>query len=153
MIFNLFKDKEITKLAKESIGFTNMIFDIFTLLEEKKKKITRKDVLDSLSQYRIGIINDGLRESIDLVNTTSHRYLNSNIRPEDSKDWSKYTYHLGGIMIFAGVSIYFDYTTKEKTAHFISSNINPEGKKARELHNEIVKLSGYKEMITDNFNL
>ena len=38
MIFNFFKNKEITKLAKESIGFTNTIFDIFTILEKKKKK-------------------------------------------------------------------------------------------------------------------
>jgi hypothetical protein len=153
MIFNFFKDKEITKLAKESIIFTNTIFDIFTILEKKKKKITRKDVLDSLSRYRIGIIPDSLPESIDLVNTTSHRYLNSHIRPEDSKDWSQYTYQLNGVMTFGGVSIYFDYKTKERTAHFISSNIVPEGERGRELHNEIVKLSGYKEMITDNFNL
>ena len=120
MIFNFFKDKEITKLAKESIGFTNTIFDIFTILEKKKKKISKKDVLDILSKYRIGVIEDGLlKESIDLVHTNSHRWINANIRPEDRKDWSKYTYQLNGIMIFSGVSIYFDYKTKEKTAHFI----------------------------------
>jgi hypothetical protein len=154
MIFNFFKDKEIIKLAKESIGFTNSIFDIFTILEKKKKKISKKDVLDALSKYRIGVIEDGLlKESIDLVHTSSHRWINANIRPEDRKDWSKYTYQLNGIMIFSGVSIYFDYKTKEKTAHFISNNFLPKGEKGRELHNEIVKLSGYKELIDENYNL
>jgi hypothetical protein len=42
MIFNFFKDKEITKLAKESIGFTNTIFNIFTTLEKKKKKSVKR---------------------------------------------------------------------------------------------------------------
>jgi hypothetical protein len=154
MIINFFKDREITKLAKESIGFTNAIYEIFINLEKKKKKITREDILDSLSKYRIGVIEDGLLEgSIDLVHTSSNRWLNANIRPEDNKDWSKFTYGLSGIMSFSGVNIYFDYKNKEKTAHFISTSFSLAGEKGRKLHNEIVKLSGYKELISENYNL
>lgn len=154
MILNFFKNKEITKLAKESIGFTNAIFEIYINLEKKKKKITREDVLDSLSKHRIGIIDDGFLEgSIDLVHASSNRWLIANIRPEDKKNWSKFTYTLSGIMSFSGVSIYFDYKNKEKTAHFISTNFSPAGEKGRILHDEIVKLSGYKELISENFNL
>jgi hypothetical protein len=65
----------------------------------------------------------------------------------DRKTWSKFNFRIIGIMDYGGFSLNFDYNKMEVEALFINNQYSQAGPKAKKLHDEVVKISGYKETI------
>ena len=147
-MFGLFKNKEIEKLAKETVGLTKTIWNVLDGLQKSKKKFSKEDIAKELAKYRIGIIQDEFFEHIiDLTYSGSHRWITPSIEAEDRKTWSKFNFRIIGIMDYGGFSLNFDYNKMEVEALFINNQYSQAGPKAKILHDEVVKISGYKETI------
>jgi hypothetical protein len=147
-MFGLFKDKEIEKLAKENVGLTKTVWNVFDGLQKSKKKFAKEDIAKELAKFRIGIIQDEFFDhKIDLTYSGSHRWITPSIEAEDRKTWSKFNFRIIGIMDYGGFSLNFDYNNMEVEALFIDNQYSQSGPKAKKLHDEVVKISGYKETI------
>ena len=148
-MFGLFKDKEIEKLAKETVGITKAVWNILDGLKKKKKNFTKEDISKELAKFRIGIIQDDVFDHrIDLTDAGSHRWITPSIEADDRKTWSKFKYTIIGIMDFGGFSLNFNYKNMEIEAFFLDNQYSVAGPKAKKLHDEVVKISGYKEKIS-----
>ena len=147
-MFGLFKDKEIEKLAKENVALTKTVWNILDSLQKSKKKFSKEDIAKELAKFRIGIIqHDVFDHVIDLTYSGSHRWITPSIEAEDRKTWSKFNFRTIGIMDYGGFSLNFDYNNMEVEALFIDNQYSQSGPKAKKLHDEVVKISGYKETI------
>jgi hypothetical protein len=145
-MFGLFKNKEIDKLARNSIEITKIVWNILDSLSKKKKKFTKDDIAKELAKFRIGIIQDEFFEHrIDLTDSSSHRWITASIECDDRKNWHKFNYTILGIMDFGGFSLNFSYKNMEIEAFFLDNQYSRAGIKAKKLHDAVVKLSGYKE--------
>ena len=148
-MFGLFKDKEIEKLAKETVGLTKDVWNILDGLTKKKKNFTKEDILKELAKVRVGVIQDEFFEhKIDLTYGGAHRWITPSIEADDRKTWSKFNYRVIGIMDFGGFSLNFDYKNMEIEAFFLDNQYSAAGSKAKKLHDEVIKISGYKETIS-----
>lgn len=144
-MFGLFKKKnQLKELSNEIINFSKVIWKMFDFLEKNKKKISKKIIIDELAKLNVGIIDDGLKKSFRLAHPTSHKWISATIECDDD-DWSKYRYTLIGIMSFGGASVSFDFKDKEIRCFLIDNQYMPAGELGKHLHNEIVKLSGFKD--------
>ena len=147
-MFGLFKNKEIEKLAKENVGLTKTVWNILDGLQKNKKKFSKEDIAKELAKFRIGIIQHNVFDHvIDLTYSGSHRWITPSIEAEDRKTWSKFNFRIIGIMDYGGFSLNFDYNNMEVEALFIDNQYSQSGPKAKKLHDEVVKISGYKETI------
>ena len=148
-MFGLFKNKEIEKLAKEIVSITKEVWNILDQLKKKKKKFSKEDITKELAKFRIGIIQDEFFEhKIDLTYSGSHRWITPSIEAEDRKTWSKFSFKIFGIMDYGGFSLNFDYKNMEIEAFFLDNQYTKAGPRARKLHDEVVRISGYKELIS-----
>lgn len=148
-MFGLFKNKEIEKLAKEIVSITKEVWNILDQLKKKKKKFSKEDITKELAKFRIGIIQDEFFEhKIDLTYSGSHRWITPSIEAEDRKTWSKFSFKIIGIMDYGGFSLNFDYKNMEIEAFFLDNQYTKAGPRARKLHDEVVRISGYKELIS-----
>lgn len=147
-MFGLFKNKEIEKLAKENVGLTKTVWNILDGLQKNKKKFSKEDIAKELAKFRIGIIqHDVFDHVIDLTYSGSHRWITPSIEAEDRKTWSKFNFRIIGIMDYGGFSLNFDYNNMEVEAFFLDNQYSRAGPKAKKLHDEVVKISGFKESI------
>jgi len=148
-MFGLFKDKEIEKIAKETVGLTKDVWNILDGLTKKKKNFSKEDISKELAKIRVGVIQDEFFEQkIDLTYGGTHRWLTPSIEADDRKTWSKFNFRIIGIMDFGGFSLNFDYKNMEIEAFFLDNQYSQAGLKAKKLHDEVVKISGYKETIS-----
>ena len=148
-MFGLFKNKEIKNLAKENVGLTKTIWNVFDGLQKSKKKFTKEDIAKELAKFRIGIIQDDVFDhKIDLTYSGSHRWITATIEAEDRKTWSIFNFRIIGIMDYGGFSLNFDYNNMEVEAFFLDNQYSRAGPKAKKLHDEVIKISGYKEQIS-----
>ena len=148
-MFGLFKNKEIEKLAKENVGLTKTVWNILDGLQKNKKKFSKEDIAKELAKFRIGIIqHDVFDHVIDLTYSGSHRWITPSIEAEDRKTWSKFNFRIIGIMDYGGFSLNFDYNNMEVEAFFLDNQYSRAGPKAKKLHDEVVKISGFKEKIS-----
>ena len=148
-MFGLFKDKEIEKIAKETVGLTKDVWNILDGLTKKKKNFSKEDISKELAKIRVGVIQDEIFEQkIDLTYGGTHRWLTPSIEADDRKTWSKFNFRIIGIMDFGGFSLNFDYKNMEIEAFFLDNQYSQAGSKAKKLHDEVVKISGYKETIS-----
>ena len=148
-MFGLFKDKEIEKLAKETVGHTKTVWNILDGLQKNRKKFSKEDIAKELAKFRIGIIqHDVFDHVIDLTYSGSHRWITPSIEAEDRKTWSKFNFRIIGIMDYGGFSLNFDYNNMEVEAFFLDNQYSRAGPKAKKLHDEVVKISGFKEKIS-----
>jgi hypothetical protein len=148
-MFGLFKNKEIEKLAKENVGLTKTVWNILDGLQKNKKKFSKEDIAKELAKFRIGIIqHDVFDHVIDLTYSGSHRWITPSIEAEDRKTWSKFNFRIIGIMDYGGFSLNFDYNNMEVEAFFLDNQYSRAGPKAKKLHDEVIKISGYKEQIS-----
>ena len=148
-MFGLFKDKEIEKIAKETVGLTKDVWNILDGLTKKKKNFSKEDISKELAKIRVGVIQDEFFEhKIDLTYGGTHRWLTPSIEADDRKTWSKFNFRIIGIMDFGGFSLNFDYQNMEIEAFFLDNQYSQAGPKAKKLHDEVVKISGYKEKIS-----
>lgn len=148
-MFGLFKNKEIEKLAKEIVSITKEVWNILDQLKKKKKNFTKEDIIKELAKFRIGIIqHDVFDHIIDLTYSGAHRWITPSIEAEDRKTWSKFNYRIIGIMDYGGFSLNFDHNNMEVEAFFLDNQYSRAGPKAKKLHDEVIKISGYKEQIS-----
>ena len=148
-MFGLFKDKEIEKIAKETVGLTKDVWNILDGLTKKKKNFSKEDISKELAKIRVGVIQDEFFEhKIDLTYGGTHRWITPSIEADDRKTWSKFNFRIIGIMDFGGFSLNFDYKNMEIEAFFLDNQYSQAGSKAKKLHDEVVKISGYKETIS-----
>ena len=148
-MFGLFKNKEIEKLARETVSLTKEVWNILDQLKKKKKKFTKEDITKELAKFRIGIIqHDVFDHVIDLTYSGSHRWITPSIEAEDRKTWSKFEFKILGIMDYGGFSLNFNHNNMEIEAFFLDNQYMRAGPKAKKLHDEVVKISGFKERIS-----
>ena len=148
-MFGLFKDKEIEKIAKETVGLTKDVWNILDGLTKKKKNFSKEDISKELAKIRVGVIQDEFFEhKIDLTYGGTHRWITPSIEADDRKTWSKFNFRIIGIMDFGGFSLNFDYKNMKIEAFFLDNQYSQAGLKAKKLHDEVVKISGYKETIS-----
>ena len=96
-MFGLFKDKEIEKLAKETVGLTKDVWNILDVLTKKKKNFTKEDISKELAKIRVGVIQDEFFEhKIDLTYGGTHRWITPSIEADDRKTWSKFNFRIIG---------------------------------------------------------
>lgn len=148
-MFGLFKNKEIEKLARETVSLTKEVWNILDQLKKKKKNFTKEDITKELAKFRIGIIQDDVFDHvIDLTYSGSHRWITPSIEAEDRKTWSKFEFKILGIMDYGGFSLNFNHNNMEIEAFFLDNQYMRAGPKAKKLHDEVVKISGFKERIS-----
>ena len=148
-MFGLFKNKEIEKLARETVSLTKEVWNILDQLKKKKKNFFKEDITKELAKFRIGIIqHDVFDHVIDLTYSGSHRWITPSIEAEDRKTWRKFEFKILGIMDYGGFSLNFNHNNMEIEAFFLDNQYMRAGPKARKLHDEVVKISGFKERIS-----
>jgi len=148
-MFGLFKNKEIEKLARETVSLTKEVWNILDQLKKKKKNFFKEDITKELAKFRIGIIqHDVFDHVIDLTYSGSHRWITPSIEAEDRKTWSKFEFKILGIMDYGGFSLNFNHNNMKIEAFFLDNQYMRAGPKAKKLHDEVVKISGFKERIS-----